>query len=59
MRFEILTELKMSVLVYWVVMPRWLVGRYQCFRAIYYLHLQGYFVITPWKAVISISTQRT
>jgi hypothetical protein len=32
MRFEVLTGAKMSVLIYWIVMPRGLVGRYQSFE---------------------------
>jgi hypothetical protein len=32
---------KMSMLVFWVVMPCGLTGRYQHFRGTCYLHLQG------------------
>jgi hypothetical protein len=41
MRFEILTAEKMSMLVFWVVMPCGLVGRHQRFGGTYSLHLQG------------------
>jgi hypothetical protein len=41
MRSEVLTTVKMSILVFWVVTPCGLIGRYQRFGGIYYLHLQG------------------
>jgi hypothetical protein len=40
MRFEIAMAVKLSMLVFWVVMPRVLVGRYQRFGGTYFLHLQ-------------------
>jgi hypothetical protein len=40
MRFEVLTAVKMSVLVFRVVTPFELAGRYQRFEGIYCLHLQ-------------------
>jgi hypothetical protein len=39
MRFEVLTAVKMSMLVFWVVMPCGLVGKYQRFGGTYCLHL--------------------
>jgi hypothetical protein len=36
MRFEVLAVMKMSILVFWVVMPHELIGRYQRFRGTYY-----------------------
>jgi hypothetical protein len=42
MTFEVLTVVKMSMLVFWVVLPRRLVGTYECFGGTYCLHLQGY-----------------
>jgi hypothetical protein len=35
MRFQVLTAGRMSLFVFWVVMPYGLVGRYQCFRGTY------------------------
>jgi hypothetical protein len=35
MRLEVLTAVKISLLVFWVVMPCGLVGRYQCFGETY------------------------
>jgi hypothetical protein len=40
--FEVLTTLKMSVVVFWVVMLFSLVSGYQCFIETYHLHLQGW-----------------
>jgi hypothetical protein len=40
MRFEVLTAVKMSILVFWVVTQCGLVGRYQRFGGTYCLHLQ-------------------
>jgi hypothetical protein len=40
-RSEVLTAVKMSILVFWVVTPCGLVGRYQRFGRAYYLCLQG------------------
>jgi hypothetical protein len=40
LRFEVLTALKMSILVKWVVTPCGLVGRYQRFGGTYCLHRQ-------------------
>jgi hypothetical protein len=49
MRFEVLTVVKMSM-VFWVVTPCGLVGRYQCFGGTYCLHLQGWISVywTLW-----------
>jgi hypothetical protein len=41
MMFEVLTAVKMSLLFFWVVAPRVLVGRYQRFGGTYCVHLQG------------------
>jgi hypothetical protein len=41
MRTEVLTAVKLSVLVVWVVTPCGLVGRYQCFGGTYCFRLQG------------------
>jgi hypothetical protein len=38
--FEVLTAVKMSMFVFWVATPRWLVGGYQRFGGTYCLHLQ-------------------
>jgi hypothetical protein len=43
---------KMSMVFFWVVTPRELVGRYQCFREIYSLHLQGSHGVTTQKTNI-------
>jgi hypothetical protein len=42
MRSVVLTAVKMSMLVFWVVTPCGLVGRYQRFRGTYCLLLQGF-----------------
>jgi hypothetical protein len=42
MRFEVLTAVKMSMLVFWVVTPCELVDRHQRFGGAYCLHLQGW-----------------
>jgi hypothetical protein len=52
MRFEVLTAVKMLMLVFWIVTPCGLVGRYQRFGGTYCLHLQ---VFSP-KAVCSSQT---
>jgi hypothetical protein len=41
MGFEVLTAVKMSMLVFWVVKPNGLVGRYQRFGETSCVHLQG------------------
>jgi hypothetical protein len=38
-RFEVLTAMKISMLVFWVVMLCGPVGKYQCFGETYYRHL--------------------
>jgi hypothetical protein len=38
MSFEVLTAVKM--LVVWILMPRGLAGKYQCFEGTYCLYLQ-------------------
>jgi hypothetical protein len=42
MRFDVLTAVKMSMLVFWVVTPCGLVGRYQRFGGTYCLYLQDW-----------------
>jgi hypothetical protein len=39
--FEVLTAVKTSMLVFWLVTPNRLAGKYQRFGGIYCLHLQG------------------
>jgi hypothetical protein len=41
LRFMLLTVMKMSTVVFWVVMLCSLIDDYQCFREMYHLHLQG------------------
>jgi hypothetical protein len=41
MRFEILTAVKMSMMVFWVVTTYGLTGAYQCFEGAYCPHLQA------------------
>jgi hypothetical protein len=41
MRLEVLTMVKISMLVFWVAMQCGPVGRYQHFEGTYCLHLQG------------------
>jgi hypothetical protein len=41
MRSEVLTAVRMSILVLWIVTPCGLVGTYQRFGETYCLHLQG------------------
>jgi hypothetical protein len=41
MRFEVLKEVKMSMLVFWVETLCGLADKYQHFRQTYFLHLQG------------------
>jgi hypothetical protein len=40
MRFESLTEVKVSMLVLWIITPCGFVGRYQLLGRIYCLHFQ-------------------
>jgi hypothetical protein len=40
-RFEVITAVKMSKLVFWVATPCELAGRYQRFGRTYHLHPQG------------------
>jgi hypothetical protein len=40
-RFEVLTAVKTSILVFWVVTPSGFAGRYQRFERTYCLHIQG------------------
>jgi hypothetical protein len=44
MRFEVLIAVKMSMLVFWVVMPCEFVGRYQRFRPSMFLQNVGIFL---------------
>jgi hypothetical protein len=48
MRFSVLTAVNMSMLVYWVVTPCGLVGRYKRFGGTYCFHLLD-----------AVSTQKT
>jgi hypothetical protein len=41
MRFEVVTAVKMLMLVFWVVTPYGLVDKYQCFGGTYVFLLQG------------------
>jgi hypothetical protein len=41
LRFNVLTVMKMAIMVFWVVTPCSFVGGYQRFRGTYRLHLQG------------------
>jgi hypothetical protein len=41
MRFEVLTAVKMLMLIFWVFTPYGLVGTYKRFGGAYCLHLQG------------------
>jgi hypothetical protein len=41
LRSAVLTPVKVSNVVFWVVMSRGVVGRYNCFGGIYRFHLQG------------------
>jgi hypothetical protein len=43
MRFEVITALEMSILLFLVLTPRGLVCRYQGFGETYCLHLHGHF----------------
>jgi hypothetical protein len=54
-RFEVLTAVKMSILVFWLATPSELVGRYQRFGEIYCLHLQS---VTTQKINYIIRTKR-
>jgi hypothetical protein len=47
MKFEVLTAVKMSTVVFQVVTPCGFVDGYQCFGGTYYLHLQGCHFINP------------
>jgi hypothetical protein len=40
-RFEVLTAVRMTMLLFWVVSPCRLVSRYQHFEETYCLYLQG------------------
>jgi hypothetical protein len=40
MRFEVLTTVNFPMLVFWIVTPCGLIGRYQRFGETYCLHLQ-------------------
>jgi hypothetical protein len=41
MRFQVVTAVKMSISVFWIVTPGGLVGKYQLFGGTYCLHLQA------------------
>jgi hypothetical protein len=56
MRFEVLTAVKMSMLLFWIVTPCGLVGRYQGFGGTYCFHLQGWYLPAGPHG---ISTQKT
>jgi uncharacterized membrane protein YqjE len=49
MTFEVLTVVKMTMLVIWVVTPCGLVGRYQRFGQTYCLHLQVCIITIAWR----------
>jgi hypothetical protein len=67
MRFEVLTAVKMSMLVLWVVTPFRLAGRYRRFGETYCLHLKGckwrqYFPLKNYHPPTSphgVTTQKT
>jgi hypothetical protein len=67
LRFQVHMAVKMSMLVFWVVTPCGLVGRYQRFGGTYRLHLQGwrrrqYDPPKGWYAPMSphgVTTQKT
>jgi hypothetical protein len=50
-RFDVLTVVKVFMLVFWVVMPHGLVGRFQQSGGIYCLHIL--FESDGWTAVAS------
>jgi hypothetical protein len=57
MRFEVLPAVKVSMLIFWVVMPCGLTGRYQRFEGTYCLHLLGLNeVVGKW--VVYIGSER-
>jgi hypothetical protein len=58
MRFEVLTAVKMSMLVFWVVTPCGLVGRFQRFRKTYCLHLLGLNIQCRYKTIIHRCNQQ-
>jgi hypothetical protein len=54
-KLEVLTAAKMSMLVFWVIKPCGLVGRYQHFGGTYCLHRQGW----RWRLWILVSGSRS
>jgi hypothetical protein len=65
-RDEVLTLVKMSILVSWAVTPCGVLGRYQCFAVKYCLHLQraedegssNSYGVTLQEACLDIQTDR-
>jgi hypothetical protein len=56
-RYEILTEAKMSVLILWVVTPSDFVGRYESFKKTYCFLLHGNAIYVHFgTSVSSVST---
>jgi len=51
MRSKVLTAMKMSVLIFWVVTPYGFVGKYQLYEGTYCFHLHGW----RWKQYVSPS----
>jgi hypothetical protein len=58
MRFNILTAVKISMLVFWVVTPCGLVGRYHRFRGTYCLSLQPTIFEIFYGKVTSLNNER-
>jgi hypothetical protein len=57
-KFEVLTTVKISMLVFWLVTPCELVGRYHCFGGAYCLHLQVVFPFGIFLYVLKKITTR-
>jgi hypothetical protein len=57
--FEVLTSVKMSMFVFWVVTPCGLVGRYHRFGETYHFHLQGSKMEVVYFSLISVSTYKS
>jgi hypothetical protein len=53
--FEVLTAVKMSVFIFWVVTPCGPVGRYQSFGETYCPHLQGRAEAAPKMEAVRFS----
>lgn len=59
MRSEVLTMIKILILILWVVTPCRLVGRYQCFRRIHYLRAQSWWCSSKHGYLTSIPHYNT